>query len=146
MEIFRWSYDPPYDVYNLRPENAPDSLKYLLDPANRFHSMRALGGALVGFCSFGADARVPGGDYAADALDIGLGIRPDLTGQGRGAGIIGEALRFAEPRFAPVRFRVTIAAFNARARRAWARAGFAETAAFERTGDGGKFVVMVKEL
>lgn len=28
----------------------------------------------MGYCCFGTDARVPGGDYSADALDIGLGM------------------------------------------------------------------------
>lgn len=145
-EILRWRYDPPYDIYNHRTEDAPATLRYLLDPANGFYSIQSADGELAAFCSFGADARVPGGDYCEPALDIGLGIRPDLTGRGRGPRIIGEVLAFAARRFAPPRFRVTIAAFNMRARKAWAKAGFVETAQFERRSDGREFVMSVKEL
>ena len=144
-EILRWRYEPPYDIYNHRTEDAPATLRYLLDPANGFFSIHAAEGEWIAFCSFGPDARVPGGDYAEAALDIGLGIRPDLTGQGRGPRIIGEVLAFAAQRFGPPRFRVTIAAFNARARKAWAKAGFAETAQFKRRSDGRKFVMLVRE-
>jgi ribosomal-protein-alanine N-acetyltransferase len=144
-EILRWRYEPPYDIYNHRSEDAPATLRYLVDPANGFYSLHAAEGELIAFCSFGPDARVPGGDYAEPALDIGLGIRPDLTGQGRGPRIIGEVLAFAAGRFDPPRFRVTIAAFNERARKAWAKEGFVETAQFKRRSDGRKFVMLVRE-
>ncbi len=39
---------------------------------------------LEGFCSFGADGQVAGGDYSGQCLDIGMGIWPDLTGRGNG--------------------------------------------------------------
>ena len=144
LEILGWTYEPPYDLYNLRPEKAQETLRYLLDPANGFFSIRDADGGLAAFCSFGPDAQVTGGDYTQEALDVGLGMRPDLTGRGGGPRVIGEVLAFAAERFRPARFRVTIAAFNARARKAWARAGFVETAQFERGSDGPKFVIMVK--
>jgi ribosomal-protein-alanine N-acetyltransferase len=144
-EILRWTYEPPYDLYNHRPEDARETLRYLLDPENRFFSIHAAEGLLIGFCSFGPDAQVTGGDYAEDALDVGLGIRPDLTGRGRGPQIIGEVLAFAAERFPPAQFRVTIAAFNARARKAWGKAGFAEKGTFARKSDGREFVILVKE-
>ncbi len=144
LEILHWKYEPPYDVYNHRPEDAEDDLRGMLDPENGFFSIHAESGEVVGFCSFGRDARVPGGDYEGDALDIGLGIRPELTGRGRGAKIIGEVLKFSVGRFHPAQFRVTIAGFNARARKAWTKAGFAEVQEFNRKSDGRKFVILMK--
>jgi ribosomal-protein-alanine N-acetyltransferase len=144
LAVIRWRYEPPYDLYNHNPEEEETDLRYLTDRENGLFSIHNEHGALIGFCSFGADARVPGGDYAADALDIGLGIRPDLTGRGKGVGIIRTVLRFAVERFRPARFRVTIAGFNERARKAWKKAGFAEIKEFVRKGDGRKFVMLVK--
>jgi ribosomal-protein-alanine N-acetyltransferase len=144
-QVLDWAYEPPYDLYNHRPEQAPETLRYLLDPENGFHAIREAHGELIAFCSFGPDAQVSGGDYSAEALDVGLGMRPDLTGRGRGPQVIGGALAFAAEKFSPVRFRATIAAFNLRARKAWAGAGFAETAEFARGSDGRKFVILVKE-
>ncbi len=42
---------------------------------------------MVGFCSFGVDGRVPGGDYPDGPLDVGMGMRPDLTAAAWGRGI-----------------------------------------------------------
>jgi ribosomal-protein-alanine N-acetyltransferase len=145
LDILRWTYESPYDIYNFNPDKAKDDLRYLLNPINGFFSIHAGAGELIGFCSFGADAQVAGGNYEQDALDIGLGIRPELTGQGRGARIIGDVLAFAAERFRPARYRVTIAAFNGRARKAWGKAGFSGSAEFLRPGDGMKFVILVKE-
>ena len=58
------------------------------------------------------------------ALDIGLGVRPDLTGKGRGSDYLNAVIDFAQRTYGPERLRVTIAAFNTRARRVWEGAGF----------------------
>ena len=55
-------------------------------------------------CSFGIDAQVPGGDYSAQALDVGLGLRPDHTGQGLGVTFLGAILAFAQERYSPTNF------------------------------------------
>ena len=146
LEILRWKYEPPYDLYNHRPQEEESDLAYVLNPKNGFFSIHDESEEGIGFCSFGPDAQVPGGDYALDAVDIGLGIRPDLAGRGKGAAIIGAVLEFAAARFKPKRWRVTIAAFNKRARKAWAKAGFVETGEFIRKSDGRKFVILSKEL
>ncbi|MBN2086375.1 MAG: GNAT family N-acetyltransferase [Anaerolineales bacterium] len=142
--IFHWRYDPPYDSYNYRPEEKEKEMRYLTDPANRIYGIHGLRGELIGFCSYGKDAQVPGGNYDADALDIGLGLRPDLTGRGWGPAVIGEVLAFAGRQYRPVRFRVTIASFNSRARKAWGKTGFEEKEEFSREGDGRKFKILVK--
>ncbi len=140
--LLGWRYDPPYDIYNHRPEEIEEDLRYVLDPGNGFFGIHAADGALVGFCSFGKDAQVPGGKYAEDLLDIGLGLRPDRTGRGTGPAVIGVVLKFAGRTFHPAGFRVTIASFNKRARRAWEKAGFVETQRFRRSGDGSEFVIL----
>lgn len=79
---------------------------------------------LVAYCSFGQDGQVTGADYRDQALDIGMGIRPDLTGRGKGAEYAKAVLEFADSFFKPKAFRVTIAAFNKRAIRVWQKLGF----------------------
>ena len=140
-EIVCWWYQPPYDIYNL--DDSDDVIQYTLDPQNNFYAMRAEDGKLIGFCSFGKDGQVPGGDYGEQALDIGMGIRPDLTGQGRGSEFVAAALDFAHKEFSLERFRVTIAAFNQRAQRVWEKNGFKQTQTFTHTESKHDFVVMV---
>ena len=102
-------------------------------------------GALVGYCSYGKDARVPGGDYNEEALDIGLMIKPELTGQGMGTAFAGEIIRNGVAEDAPSKLRVTIAAFNKRAIRTWGKNGFQQTQTFKRDKDGMDFVIMTKK-
>ena len=142
--LLGWAYNPPYDTYNHLPEEIEKDLRYVLDPANGFFRIRAADGVLIGFCSFGKDAQVPGGNYTEELLDLGLGLRPDRTGKGMGPAVIGAALEFAGRKSSPAGYRVTIASFNARARRAWEKVGFSATAEFVRPSDGRDFVILVK--
>jgi len=145
-KILTWRYPPPYDIYNLGPEKSEESVAYLMKPENRFFSILSESGDLVGFCSFGPDGQVPGGDYRAEALDIGMGVRPDLTGQGEGIRYVRAILDFARETLAPACFRVTIAGFNRRAIQVWSQAGFRPVHTFEKTGaKEDAFVVMIRE-
>lgn len=143
----RWRYAPPYDVYNLQAEETEALVRYFLDPALNCYAVQDEGGALVAYCTFGPDGQVPGWDYSRDGLDIGLGVRPDLTGQGRGATYVAAVVDFAWRRFGPraARLRVAIAAFNVRAQRVWEKAGFRQVGRFEREVDGMGFVVMERQ-
>jgi len=139
--IATWRYDGRYAVY----DGHPDGTEVLLDPANRVHAVRDESGDLIGFCSFGEDGRVAGYAYPDDALDIGLGMRPDLVGRGMGLGFTREVLGFARQAYAPTAFRVTIAAFNRRAQRLCLALGFRETARFLRQDSQDEFVVLRRE-
>jgi [ribosomal protein S18]-alanine N-acetyltransferase len=120
-----WRYPAPYDVYDMGPEAVPG----LLAPKNAYHAVLD-GTDLVGFCCFGPDAQVPvgrdAGWYGPDGLDVGLGMRPDLTGRGRGAGFLAAVLAEASHRSGTL--RLTVATFNARAQRLYLSAGFAAVA------------------
>lgn len=145
--ILAWRYDEPYAIYNADPATIEESIAALLDPANAYFAALGLDGAVVGHCCFGPDARVPGGDYAdPDALDVGLGLRPDLTGGGQGQCFVRAVLAFGRARFAPTRFRLTVAAFNVRAQRVYARAGFGVVNRFARGGKPGapEFLLMAE--
>ena len=139
-DMATWRYDPPYDLYDMvgaEPEE-------LLSPEAGFHAVLA-GGELIGFRSFGPDGRVPGWDYDDSALDTGGGLRPALTGQGLGRSAITAGLDFGRAHFAPAAYRVTVAAFNARALRTVESLGFVRTATFEAKRDGREFVVLVRD-
>ena len=57
-------------------------------------------------------------------LDIGLGLRPDLTGRGLGHDFVTFGLDFARSAFAPPAFRLLVATFNRRAIRVYEKVGF----------------------
>jgi ribosomal-protein-alanine N-acetyltransferase len=143
--IPEWRYDAPYDLYNVAPDDVEKEMQLLLDPRNAYYTVTDEHGDLGAYCCFGPDGQVPGGDYSAAALDIGLGVRPDLTGQGHGLAYVNAVLDFARRTFPPTAFRVTVAEFNKRALRVWKKAGFRPGQTFGRSGDGLPFVILTRE-
>jgi ribosomal-protein-alanine N-acetyltransferase len=144
--ILNWRYDAPYDLYNPASGEVEEGVRNFLALHNAYHTIADVHGDLVAYCCFGPDAQVPGGDYGADALDIGMGMHPKLTGQGRGLGIITAVLDFAQRTYAPRAFRATIAAFNQRALHVCEKAGFRPVQTFQRDQDARAFVVLMREL
>jgi len=144
-EFLQWKYEPPYEIYNYAPENFDRDLAYHLDPANNLYSMNR-DKELIGYCSFGRDAQVPGGDYSEEAMDIGMMIKPELTGQGQGANYADAVIQYGISKYQPKRLRVTILESNLRAMRVWEKNGFQKTQSFERAGGQLRFVVMTKSM
>ena len=121
--ISGWRYEGPYSIY----DGDPASVGTLLQPRFSYHSVHDERGDLVGYFCFGEDARVAAGRRLYEresALDVGLGMRPDLTGRGLGEAFVHAGLRFARKTYSPPAFRLTVAAFNRRAIRVYERAGF----------------------
>jgi RimJ/RimL family protein N-acetyltransferase len=146
--ISRWRYDGAYSIYN----GDPTSVDSLLQPRLRYHSVYDERGDLVGYFCFGEDAQVSAGRrlgaYEHEvALDVGLGMRPDLTGQGLGEEFVHAGLRFARETYSPQAFRLTVATFNRRAIRVYERAGFetAETFGAPTPGGGREWLLMRRE-
>ena len=75
-----------------------------------------------------------------------IGMRPNLTGQGYGSDFAAAAMNFAIKIFQPPVFRVTIAAFNLRARRVWEKNGFHQVQTFIHQGSKREFVVLIKDV
>ena len=131
LEIITWRYDPPFDLYNLSQED----LTGLLLPENRYHVVLNEKDDLIGYCCFGKDAQVPGGDYIPGepvVLDIGVGLHPDYTGRGLGKDFVSAVLAFAARTYSPKIYRATVAAFNKRSLKVFRSLGFRITHTFIR--------------
>jgi len=112
-----WRYDPPYEFYN--GEDDP------VQNPERFFVVRE-DAEIVGFYYF---------DEGSDTVEIGLGLRPDLTGKGLGLEFFLEGVAFAHDRFPGRRVTLNVAAFNERAITVYDRAGFRRTGEHVRTFD-----------
>ena len=129
-EVATWHYDPPWDFYDLASD--PDDAAAMRDPARNEHRRAVLdeNDDLEAFWYF---------DWHGDVVEVGIGLRPDLTGRGRGESFLRAQLAYAAERWRPATFRLFVAAWNERAIRVYQRLGFCEVAretrSFELVGD-----------
>lgn len=138
-DLVGWRYPAPYQCYDLLGADPG----YFTDPANGFVALVDDEGALAGYRSFGPDGRVPGGAYDETALDTGGGLRPELTGRGLGREAIATGLAYGRETFRPAAFRVTVASFNARARKVVESLGFVYQESFAATTDGSRYDILL---
>lgn len=139
--IATWRYDGPYSMY----DGEADAIESFLKPEYQYFAVFDETNDVVGFCNFGEDARVPGFDYHDDALDVGVGMHPDVTGRGKGLSFARAVFDFARRTYGINAYRVTIAAFNRRAQQLCLALGFREIGRFTRTNPEGsetEFVVL----
>lgn len=127
LRVARWRYPPPYELYDLArgPLLASVALHRVLAPLGRlgFFSAHAPAQSLVGLFSFRVSART---------VELGLALRPDLTGQRLGLEFVQAGMDFARDTYAPRRFRLDVAIFNRRAIQVYTRAGFVPGRRFTR--------------
>lgn len=113
-----WSYPGPWAVYDV---TGP------IDPAEGFWVVVDDGGQVAGYACFGVEARVPGLDERPGVLDVGVGMRPELTGQGLGREFATAVLDHGEKVSGAARLRAVVQDWNVRGRRLLTRLGFEET-------------------
>ena len=134
--IIAWRYDGPYAVYNWEDDDDPSDI---LDRCSPNYAVRDERGELIGFFAYGSSAYVWGSDephlYSENnTITIGLGMRPDLTGQGLGLAFVQAGLDFAREQFKPDYFRLYVMTFNERAIRVYERAGFERVGIYVQHG------------
>lgn len=147
--VLSWAYDPPYDFYNLEPAQIEEAIGETLDGSH--WSVRDAEGDLAGFLSVGPTGQVPGGCTAGvyetyPGLDIGLGMRPDLTGQGRGLDFFLACVDFVRRELHAGDLRLSVATFNERAIRVYERAGFRRGPVFHSPSSAGDAEFMLMTL
>lgn len=145
-EIIRWRYDPPYSHYNIEDETELDSM------LDGYHfAVRASADELIGFFCFGLSAQVPSGRARGiyrgrRVLDIGLGMRPDLTGRGFGQSFVQAGIDFATTRWRPRSLRLTVATDNPRAIIVYERLGFRSIDNVTAATNGGQQEYLIMSL
>lgn len=140
-EVLCWKYDKPYDFYNnvLTSGALMELLTY------KYYVVLDNYQTIIGFFCTGKPAQVPAGDrlylYEEDCIDIGIGLKPELTGKGYGRMFFTFILRFLEESD-PRDIRLTVATFNKRAIKLYEQVGFIEQKRFERKDT--EFMTMIK--
>jgi [ribosomal protein S18]-alanine N-acetyltransferase len=142
LEILTWHYEHPYDFYNNSVSN--EGLMELM--TNGYNAVLNEKGDLFGFYCTGIAAQVPSGSsvgaYASEAVDVGIGMKPEFTGKGYGNMFFLFVLELLSNNYPSQKFRLTVASFNKRAIRLYENLGFNKQAEFMNGANA--FITMVK--
>jgi [ribosomal protein S18]-alanine N-acetyltransferase len=130
--IAAWRYPRRYSTYDVNKPAALSTDHWAVTDA----------GELIGYCCFGAPARVAGARGEPGTLDVGYGLAPSLMGRGLGDRFVGAILAFALERHHVERLRMYVLEWNERSRTVAARHGFAVESVL--ASDEGPFLVMAR--
>jgi len=130
-EVRQWHYEPPYDFYDLASD--PEDEDAMRDSARAVHRRAVLDDEserLDAYWWF---------DWHDDIVEVGIGLRPDLTGRGLGESFLQAQLDYATRTWRPATFRLFVTGWNERAIKLYERLGFREvgreTRRFELVGE-----------
>jgi len=130
VNILCWKYEKPYDIYNAIL--TPDAIIELLGKS--YYAVKDEEGQLVGFFCIGEAGKVGIGyeynAYKENCIDIGIGMKPDLTGRGNGTYFFSVILEFVQKIYPKTDLRLTVAAFNKRAIHLYEKFGFVKEMSF----------------
>jgi ribosomal-protein-alanine N-acetyltransferase len=134
---FSWHYENEYSFYNLEAD--PEDLEEFLNPKMRSDSVFAVSkdGELIAFLSINK--------VDTKTIDIGLGMRPDLTGKGNGLEFLTAGMDFIQSSFHPEKITLSVAMFNHRAINLYRKVGFKDTGIFMQDTNGGTFEFLKME-
>ncbi|PEW07326.1 GNAT family N-acetyltransferase [Bacillus cereus] len=143
-EINTWTYEEPYNLYSF--SGGSEVVEELLD--GTYYGYCDDKGELIGYFCFGENAQVPGGREAnlyagEDVVDIGIGMKPALTGKGMGKTFFQAGIAFAVREFNSKMFRLSVATFNKRAIALYKNIGFQQGPIFLSRGK--EFMLMEYE-
>ena len=133
QQIALWRNPGPWAIYD---SAGP------LDPAEGYWAVVDDRDDLVGFACFGVEARVPGLKEQPGTLDVGVGMRPDLTGHGRGQEFSEAVFAHGRDVAGATRFRAVVQDWNARSIRLLRGLGFDQTGTYDVASQGKTYVVM----
>lgn len=135
---FNWHYDGEYSFYDMEADK--EDLDEFLNPEERGNSTYAVTeeNELVAFFSI---SRVADGTF-----DIGLGMRPDLTGKGNGLEFLRAGINFIQTEYKPEKITLSVATFNQRAIKLYRKVGFKDVETFLQDTNGSTFEFLKMEF
>ncbi|MFB1050384.1 GNAT family N-acetyltransferase [Paraliobacillus sp. JSM ZJ581] len=127
---FNWKYERAYSFYNMTADE--EDLTEFLNPLQRGdkYFIVTKGNEEVGFFCF---------ENEGESIDIGLGLKPELTGRGIGLEFLKVGLDYAMSKYNPIEITLSVATFNERAIKVYKKAGFESTENFMQDTNGSCF-------
>lgn len=117
QEILNWKYAPPYDFYNIvNTDEHPAEI--LNDTIRTKHFYSVYEDDLIGLIELHSNN---------NTCTLGLGLKPEYTGQGYGEAFVKAAIQFIQTTYPETTtIELAVATFNERAIKVYERCGFTE--------------------
>ncbi|GAE26689.1 acetyltransferase [Halalkalibacter wakoensis JCM 9140] len=128
---FNWHYDGEYSFYDMEADQ--EDLDEFLNLKDRGNSTFAVtkGNEMVAFLSI---------RKVTDRIfDIGLGMRPDLTGKGNGIEFLRACIHFIQSVYKSGKITLSVTTFNHRAIKLYRKVGFKDEETFKQNTNGSTF-------
>ncbi|MGX1264472.1 prepilin-type processing-associated H-X9-DG protein [Rossellomorea marisflavi] len=127
---YSWKYDGVYSFYDMTADE--EDLREFIDDKTRGEHVFSsyVKGELAGFITL---------DVLGETIDIGLGLKPDWTGKGKGRGFLQSAISFIKSRYAFHALTLSVASFNQRAISLYSQMGFVRNGTFLQKTNGGEY-------
>ncbi|WP_353947610.1 GNAT family N-acetyltransferase [Sporolactobacillus sp. Y61] len=128
---YNWHYEGIYAFYDM--ESDPEDLAEFIDSEKRGESCYAVieNQTLIGFLSV---SRVD-----TTTVEIGLGMKPELTGHGQGLSFVQACIEWTRKQHAPKTIMLSVATFNQRAVKVYEKAGFQPVETYIQETNGGHY-------
>lgn len=126
----KWRYEGEYSFYDISADE--EDLVEFLNPETRDDSYYIVkqGDEELGFFSFAVV------EYS---VDIGLGMKPEMTGRGLGLDFLKAGLAYAVVKYNPLEITLSVATFNERAIKVYKKVGFEPVETFMQDTNGSRF-------
>ena len=125
-----WHYNDMYSFYDM--ENDQEDLEEIITPklrGNKYYQVLNEKDELVGYFCLEK--------LSEEKVEVGLGLRPDLTGRGLGLNFVTEIEAFIQDNFNYRIIILSVASFNKRAIKVYQRAGFkTDGSKLQKSNDG----------
>ncbi|VDG96822.1 Uncharacterized N-acetyltransferase YjaB [Lysinibacillus sphaericus] len=125
-----WHYEDIYSFYDIAADE--EDLAEFLNPQERgdkYFSVK-ISNEEIGFFCF---------ENENDCVDIGLGMKPELTGRGLGLDFLKAGLSYAISKYNPENITLSVATFNERAIKLYKKVGFESTSSFMQDTNGSRY-------
>lgn len=131
MIAYQWKYKDEYSFYDISADQ--EDLQEFLDEKQRINSFFVVyrNNEIIGYFVF--DTKEIG------IVNISLGMKPELTGKGEGIRFLQSGMKYAQTKYSPVKFTLSVAAFNTRAIKVYERAGFEKVNTYIQETNGGEY-------
>lgn len=135
-----WKYDGIYSFYDMTAdeEDYEEFIDETLRNQNDHYEVLE-NGALVGFFCVIQENQ---------SIEIGLGMRPDICGKGKGIPFVKKIIEYVEQHYKFDQLILNVAVFNQRAIKVYHSCGFKDAGIVKRRSNGGiyDFLTLVKKF